>query len=78
MCVHIFQVTGMPNGVLVWVDTHAPHTAVYVDESLYGEDGELSAAGELEATRAVSAQRLASDPAVAQSSGRAALRAVAG
>jgi hypothetical protein len=68
----------MPNGVQVWVDAEAPHTAVYVDESLCGEDGELTAEGMLQVNRAMSAQSLGWAQPDARSPGTSPLRAVAG
>lgn len=42
--IRVICATGMPMGVLVWVDPRAAYTVVYADASLY-RDGRLTAAG---------------------------------
>lgn len=44
MCVHIHLTTGLPDGVLTWVDRTAVHTRVYADTTL-ACGGRLTAAG---------------------------------
>jgi hypothetical protein len=67
----------MPNDVTVWVDRQVDLTAVYVDQSLYGPGGNLTAVGMAEVNRALSDESLGwfTSP---QSNGRPVLRAVAG
>jgi len=55
MEVQLVCVTGMPNGVLVWVDRDGPETVVYVDKSLY-EGDKLTRDGMIRVSRATSEQ----------------------
>ncbi|MYR28066.1 MULTISPECIES: hypothetical protein [unclassified Streptomyces] len=45
--IRVICATGMPEGVLVWVDPRAAYTVVYADASLCRE-GRLTPAGERE------------------------------
>ncbi|WP_435246309.1 hypothetical protein [Streptomyces sp. NRRL F-5630] len=42
--IRVICATGMPEGVLVWVDPRAAYTVVYADASLY-RGGHLTEAG---------------------------------
>ncbi|MET9705387.1 hypothetical protein ACWD7M_34120 [Streptomyces griseus] len=44
MCVHVHLATGLPAGVLTWVDRQDVHTLVYADATL-ARSGQLTAAG---------------------------------
>lgn len=44
MCAHVHLATGLPAGVLTWVDRQAGHTQVYADVAL-ARDGRLTVAG---------------------------------
>ena len=54
MCVHVHLTTGMPGGVLTWVDRQAAHTQVYADTTL-ARGGVLTAAGRTVVDKALSA-----------------------
>ncbi|MGW1433387.1 hypothetical protein ACWD6K_32805 [Streptomyces sp. NPDC002431] len=61
MCVHVHLATGLPGGVLTWVDRTAGHTRVYADATL-ARDGRLTVAGRAAvdaALAAVGGERLA-------------------
>ena len=54
MCVHVHLATGLPAGVLTWVDRQAVHTQVYADAAL-SRGGTLTAAGRTAVDRALAA-----------------------
>ncbi|MFF2009196.1 hypothetical protein ACFVWY_08995 [Streptomyces sp. NPDC058195] len=61
MCVHVHLATGLPDGVLTWVDRTAGHTLVYAGPTLT-RGGRLTAAGRTAvdiALAAVGGERLA-------------------
>lgn len=68
----------MPNHILVWVDPQPCHTLVYVDESLFSDDGELSRAGVVEVNSAISRRLPGMSLSSASPCRRPPLRAIAG
>lgn len=54
MCVHVHLATGLPAGVLAWVDRQPAHTMVYADTTL-ARSGRLTAAGRVAVNDALAA-----------------------